>query len=62
VSEAHIMDAMRWLHRQHGWVGEGGGVVGIAAVMSGAVVIDRPTVIVVSGGNVDHDVLARVLR
>jgi len=26
------------------------------------VVIDRPTVIVVSGGNVDHDVLARVLR
>lgn len=62
VSEAAIADAMRWCVYHAGWVVEGGGAVGVAAVRAGVVPLDeRPTVIVVSGGNVDPDTLRRVL-
>jgi len=61
VSERQISDAMRWLKTHHDIIGEGGGVVGIAAVLGGVIPLDKQTVIVVSGGNVDEDVLARVL-
>ena len=46
-----------------GWVVEGGGVVGIAALRSGVVEPDtRRTVVVISGGNVDEDVILRILN
>ncbi|MEL6269442.1 MAG: threonine/serine dehydratase [Chloroflexota bacterium] len=62
VSEDAIAEAMRWSVLHAGWVVEGGGAVGIAAVRSGVVTLDeRPTVIVVSGGNVDPETLQRVL-
>jgi threonine dehydratase len=62
VSEAAIAEAMRWSVLHAGWVVEGGGAVGIAAVRSGVVMLDeRPTVIVVSGGNVDPETLQAVL-
>lgn len=62
VSEDAIAAAMRWALFEQGWVVEGGGAVGIAALQSGAVAADeRPTVIVVSGGNVDEDTLRRVI-
>ncbi|MEM6281294.1 MAG: threonine/serine dehydratase [Chloroflexota bacterium] len=62
VSEDAIAGAMRWSVLHAGWVVEGGGTVGIAAVRSGAVTLDeRPTAIVVSGGNVDAETLQRVL-
>lgn len=61
VTEDQIRAAMRWLVTEHGCIGEGGGVVGIAALMSGLVPSDKVTAIVVSGGNVDAAVLGRVL-
>jgi threonine dehydratase len=63
VEEAAIAEAMRWLMTQAGWIVEGGGAVGVAAVRSGAITLDdRPTAIVVSGGNVDEATLLRVLH
>jgi len=62
VSEAAIAEAMRWCIDTQGWIVEGGGAVGIAALRRGVVpVSDVPTVIVVGGGNVDGDVIRRVL-
>jgi threonine dehydratase len=62
VSEDAIAQAMRWLLFQAGWVVEGGGAVGVAALLSGALPHDgRPTVIVISGGNVDEGTLRRVM-
>ena len=62
VSEAEIVAAMRFMLAQ-GWVVEGGGAVGVAAVMQGVVPADgRKTAVVVSGGNVDLAVLRRILH
>ena len=62
VSEGQIASAMRWMIEAQGWVVEGGGAVGIAAVLHDAVPRDgRVTAVIVSGGNVDGDVLRRVL-
>jgi threonine dehydratase len=62
VSEEAIGDAMRWLAFRQGWIAEGGGAVGVAALLSGAVEADgRPTAVVISGGNVDEETLRRVL-
>ncbi|HEX2906777.1 MAG TPA: threonine/serine dehydratase [Phototrophicaceae bacterium] len=63
VSEAAIAEAMRWLLFQQGYVVEGGGAVGVAALLSNAVAFDeRPTVVVISGGNVDEATLRRVIN
>jgi threonine dehydratase len=63
VEEAAIAEAMRWLMTQAGWIVEGGGAVGVAAVRSGVLELDdRPMAIVVSGGNVDEDILLQVLH
>ena len=62
VTEDAIAQAMRWLAFQSGWIAEGGGAVGVAAVLSGVLPLDdRPTAIVISGGNVDEATLRRVL-
>lgn len=62
VTEAQIAAAMCWMVDVQGWIVEGGGAVGIAAVQNGLVPLDGgPVVIVVSGGNVDGDTLRRVL-
>lgn len=63
VSEHDIARAMRWLVYDAGWVGEGGGVAGIAALMNGAIepAPNRTTVVVITGGNVDADTLRAVL-
>lgn len=63
VSEQAIAQAMRWMIEQQGWIAEGGGAVGVAALLSGVVPADgRPTAVVISGGNVDGDTLRKVLR
>lgn len=60
VSERQIALAMRWMLAQ-GWVVEGGGAVGVAAVYHDVIPADdRETVVVVSGGNVDLEALKRV--
>ena len=62
VTEAEIASAMRYMIETQGWVVEGGGAVGVAALMHDVVPRDgRVTAVVVSGGNVDADVLRRVL-
>jgi len=63
VSEEAIAGAMRWMAFEQGWIVEGGGAVGVAALMSGAVQpVDGLTAVVVSGGNVDAETLTQVLN
>lgn len=61
VSEDDIARAMRWMVFEQGWIAEGAGVVGVAALQNGSVEPGGKTVVVISGGNVDGDVLRRVL-
>lgn len=61
VSEEAIAQAMRWLVYEAGHVGEGGGVVGLAALLSGALEPRAGDVVVISGGNVDSDRLRAIL-
>ena len=63
VAEEQIASAMRFLVDVQGWVVEGGGAVGVAALLQGAVPRDgKTTAVVVSGGNVDGETLRRVLQ
>ncbi|MBE2183393.1 MAG: threonine/serine dehydratase [Anaerolineae bacterium] len=64
ASEEDIARAMRYMVFEQGWIAEGGGVVGIAALTNGSIPPEIPegtTVIVISGGNVDGDVLREAL-
>jgi threonine dehydratase len=62
VSEAQIAAAMRYMVEIQGWLAEGGGCVGVAAVMHEVVPKDgKPTAIIISGGNVDVDNLRKIL-
>lgn len=62
VSEAQIVGAMRWLLDVQGWLVEGGGAVGVAAMLHEVIPNDgRQTAIVVSGGNVDITTLQQIL-
>jgi threonine dehydratase len=62
ASEEAIARAMRWMVFEQGWIAEGGGLVGVAALQNGTIAPGAVTVIVVTGGNVDGDVLRRVLE
>ncbi len=65
VSEEDIARAMRYMAFEQGWIAEGGAVVGIAALTNGSIppeIPDGTTVIVISGGNVDGDVLREALE
>jgi threonine dehydratase len=62
VSEDSIRAAMRWLLAEQGWMVEGGGAVGVAALQSGVIPHDDAvTCIILSGGNVDIEVLRGVI-
>ena len=62
VSEAQIASAMRYMLEAHGVIVEGGGAVAVAALLHEVVPRDgRVTAAVVSGGNVDEEVLRRVI-
>jgi threonine dehydratase len=62
VSEDAIAEAMVWLLERSKLVVEGGGAVGVAALLGGQIKPDPngPTVIVLSGGNVDAGLLAAI--
>jgi len=61
VEETEIEDAIRWMLREHGQVVEGAGAVGVAALLTGRVEMDDgPTVVIISGGNVDYETLQRL--
>jgi threonine dehydratase len=61
VSEESVLDAMRWYALEAKLAVEPTGALTLAAVRSGAVRAEGPTVVIVSGGNVDPALLARVL-
>lgn len=62
VSEEQIAAAMRWMMGTQGWLVEGGGSVCVAALLHGIVPADeRPTVALVSGGNVDLETVRHIL-
>jgi threonine dehydratase len=62
VSEDAIASAMAYAFNEHRIVVEGGGAVGIAALQEGKVEVVGDTVVVLSGGNVDPEVLMGVVR
>jgi threonine dehydratase len=62
VGETQIAMGVRWLLYEQGWVVEGGGAVGAAAMLSGVLSADaRPTVIIISGGNIASNDLHSIL-
>jgi threonine dehydratase len=63
VSEAEIEDAIVALATHDQVIAEGSGAAGVAAVAAGRIEDDgRPIVVVVTGGNLDVAVLARLLQ
>jgi threonine dehydratase len=62
VGEEEIAAAMAWALAEEHLVVEGGGAVGLAALLEGKVAgLGRQVVVVLSGGNVGRETLARVL-
>jgi threonine dehydratase len=62
VSEDEILDAMAFAATEHGLVVEGGGAVGIAALLAGKIsTVGENVAVVVSGGNIEARVLARII-
>lgn len=62
VSEREIAGAMAYLDDEHGWRVEGGGAVGVAALLAERILLDGPTAVVVSGGNVGDDTFRGALE
>jgi threonine dehydratase len=61
VTEEEIAAGMAALYRAEHQVVEGGGAVGVAALLAGKVSPKGDTVVVISGGNVDADLHAAVV-
>jgi threonine dehydratase len=61
VSDAQVADAMRFAWEKHGLVVEPGGAVGLAALLAGKVEPGEGTVVLLSGGNVDPALHARIV-
>jgi threonine dehydratase len=60
VEEDSIPAAIRAMYRD-GVLGEGGAAVSVAAIAEGAVKLDGPTVVVITGGNIDAERFAAIL-
>ena len=61
VSEEAIKDAVRFLFSRLKLVVEPSGALGVAALLSGAVKASGRVGVILSGGNVDADVMAKIL-
>lgn len=61
VSEAEVEAAVRWAWNEQQLVLEPGGAVALAAVLAGKVALEPETVIILSGGNVDPALHARII-
>ncbi|PID75844.1 MAG: serine/threonine dehydratase [Deltaproteobacteria bacterium] len=63
VNEEDIKRAIAYVHREHHQIVEGAGAVGIAALLSGKVEVKgRKTGVVISGGNIDDEILIEILE
>jgi len=61
VSDAEVADAIRFAWEQHNLVVEPGAAVGLAALLAGKIPPMEDTVVIVSGGNVDPALHARII-
>ena len=61
VSEAEVATAVRWAWQEHQLVVEPGGAVSIAALLAGKAEAIPETVVLVSGGNIDPALHARLV-
>jgi threonine dehydratase len=61
VSEAEIMEAVRWMVAHHQYLIEPTAAVTVAACISGKIHLDRPAVVVISGRNVSADTVKKIL-
>lgn len=61
VEERLVPAAIRELYLREGIVAEGAGAVGVAALLAGTWRHEGPVAVVVSGGNIDGERLARIL-
>lgn len=62
VSEAAIVEAVRFLFTRLKLVVEPSGALGIAALLSGAVAPGKRTGVIISGGNIDGETMAMILK
>jgi threonine dehydratase len=62
VSEEEIGEAMAYLLREEHLVVEGGGAVGIAALLQHKVDLGKNVVVVISGGNVELELLLSIAQ
>ena len=61
VSDSEVTDAVRWAWSEHKLVVEPGGAAGLAAVLSSKAGAEEGMVIVLSGGNIDPALHARLI-
>jgi len=61
VSDSEVEEAIRFAWARHRLVVEPGGAAALAAVLAGKVAIEPGTVVVVSGGNIDPALHARIV-
>ena len=61
VSDAEVADAIRYAWRKHNLTVEPGGAVALAALLAGKIEPAEDTVVVVSGGNIDPVLHARII-
>ena len=61
VSDAEVEDAIRSAWEKHGLVVEPGAAVGLAALLAGKVPALEDMVVVLSGGNIDPELHARII-
>ena len=61
VSDSEAADAIRFAHERYGLAVEPGGAVALAALLAGKVAPREDTVVVVSGGNIEPALHARII-
>jgi len=61
VDETAIPAAIKGLYRYDGIIAEGAAGVSVAAIMEGVLNIDGPTVLVITGGNIDAERFGAIL-
>jgi threonine dehydratase len=61
VSDSEVANAIRFVWERHGLVVEPGASVGLAALLSGKLEPMEDTVVVLSGGNIDPAIHARII-
>ena len=61
VSDSEVTDAVRWAWSEHKLVVEPGGAAALAAVLSGKADVEEGMAIVLSGGNIDPALHARLI-